>query len=164
MAPCNFYNLRARMYEPRVGRFANEDPAIQNVAYPQSSNRYVYVMNNSTNYVDPLGLFCVPWFPTPWEYSYHSREWVLKSTSPNPYVIVGSLRILCYWDKVETGKKTRIRRRLCCECWRCWIENLDPEERKYRRVVDKTITYGFWYPYGPGHQYIPICDKPQWWE
>lgn len=47
--------LRARYYEPAVGRFLSADPHPADRADTQSINRYAYVKNNPTNYVDPSG-------------------------------------------------------------------------------------------------------------
>jgi RHS repeat-associated protein len=47
--------LRARYYDPAVGRFLSRDPFPMKVADTQSVNRYAYVKNNPTNYVDPAG-------------------------------------------------------------------------------------------------------------
>ncbi|MEW6687069.1 MAG: RHS repeat-associated core domain-containing protein [Candidatus Edwardsbacteria bacterium] len=80
VSPVNGYNLRARMYEPRVGRFGSEDPMLQVnprefCAFcgfsplpfetfplrlywqrdPQKLNAYLYVQNNSMNFIDPSG-------------------------------------------------------------------------------------------------------------
>jgi RHS repeat-associated protein len=47
--------LRARYYDPSVGRFITPDPLPGQEAWPQSLNRYVYVENNPQNWVDPSG-------------------------------------------------------------------------------------------------------------
>ncbi len=47
--------LRARYYDPAIGRFISRDPFPAQAADTQSFNRYVYVKNNPTNYVDPSG-------------------------------------------------------------------------------------------------------------
>jgi len=47
--------LRARYYNPGVGRFVSRDPFPMDAMDTQSVNRYVYVKNNPTNYVDPSG-------------------------------------------------------------------------------------------------------------
>jgi len=43
---------RARYYDPSIGRFISKDPA----GMPDGVNRYAYVANSPTNYVDPTGL------------------------------------------------------------------------------------------------------------
>jgi len=47
--------LRARYYAPADGRFLSEDPFAADAQDTQTINRYVYVKNNPTNYVDPSG-------------------------------------------------------------------------------------------------------------
>jgi RHS repeat-associated protein len=49
--------LRARYYDPATGRFISRDPFPAQAADTQTFNRYVYVKNNPTNYVDPSGEF-----------------------------------------------------------------------------------------------------------
>ena len=49
--------LRARYYEPTTGRFTGRDPFPADAKDTQTINRYVYVKNNPTNYVDPAGEF-----------------------------------------------------------------------------------------------------------
>ncbi|USG64639.1 hypothetical protein NDK47_21220 [Brevibacillus ruminantium] len=50
-----FYYLRARYYDPTVGRFISEDTYKGAVDNPLSLNRYTYVSNNPLRYVDPSG-------------------------------------------------------------------------------------------------------------
>ncbi len=55
------YNLRARYYDPGIGRFVSEDPVNKaskgTIALnPHELNTYLYVLNNPINWVDPLGL------------------------------------------------------------------------------------------------------------
>ncbi len=49
----NLYYYRARFYDSIVGRFISEDPIGINGG---SNNYFLYVKNNSINYVDPAGL------------------------------------------------------------------------------------------------------------
>jgi RHS repeat-associated protein len=48
--------LRARYYDPSMGRFTSKDtfPGIE--LFPQTLNRYTYVRNNPVNLTDPTGL------------------------------------------------------------------------------------------------------------
>jgi RHS repeat-associated protein len=50
-----FVYLRARYYDPSTGRFLSRDPYPMKATDTQTINRYVYVKNNPTNYVDPSG-------------------------------------------------------------------------------------------------------------
>lgn len=52
------YYLRARYYDPKVGRFVSEDTYKGQVDNPLSLNRYAYVHNNPLNNVDPTGNWC----------------------------------------------------------------------------------------------------------
>jgi RHS repeat-associated protein len=46
-----------RKYDSSLGRWLTPDRKGGNALNPQSLNRYAYVMNNPTNFTDPLGLF-----------------------------------------------------------------------------------------------------------
>lgn len=49
------YYLRARYYDPSVGRFINKDTYEGDITNPLSLNLYTYVVNNPLIYVDPSG-------------------------------------------------------------------------------------------------------------
>lgn len=49
------YYLRARYYDPSVGRFLNEDTYEGQIDNPLSQNLYTYVHNNPLSYSDPSG-------------------------------------------------------------------------------------------------------------
>jgi RHS repeat-associated protein len=59
------YYLRARWYDPRVGRFLTKDPFGGLAERPQSVYPYIYVSNNPANLVDPLGIWGWPKLPNP---------------------------------------------------------------------------------------------------
>ncbi|TFH40577.1 MAG: hypothetical protein E4G94_09355, partial [ANME-2 cluster archaeon] len=48
--------LRARYYDPSIGRFITKDPFAGFISDTQSLNRYSYVKNNPVNFIDPFGL------------------------------------------------------------------------------------------------------------
>jgi len=52
-ADSSLYYLRARYYDPAIGRFLSQDPLA-------AGNLYAYVGNNPVNWVDPSGLWCPP--------------------------------------------------------------------------------------------------------
>jgi RHS repeat-associated protein len=50
-----FVYLRARFYDPAIGRFLSRDPFFGSASSPPSLNRYSYVRNNPTDLIDPSG-------------------------------------------------------------------------------------------------------------
>ena len=51
------YSLRARYYDPSLGRFLSVDTWAYDYQNPVELNRYVYTANNPATYVDPSGQF-----------------------------------------------------------------------------------------------------------
>lgn len=51
----SLYFLRARYYDPKVGRFISRDPVSGVLTNPQTQNPYVYALNNPVNNSDPSG-------------------------------------------------------------------------------------------------------------
>jgi len=49
------YYLRARYYDPEIGRFTQRDAFLGSYADPLSLNRYTYCHNNPIRYIDPTG-------------------------------------------------------------------------------------------------------------
>jgi RHS repeat-associated protein len=59
--------LRARYYQPEVGRFITKDPWPGDDQRPGTLNGYVYVLNSPVNYADPTGRQEAEPTPTPTE-------------------------------------------------------------------------------------------------
>jgi RHS repeat-associated protein len=49
------YYLRARQYNPRIGRFISRDPVFGKSHQPLTLNRYLYCVNDPINLIDPSG-------------------------------------------------------------------------------------------------------------
>jgi RHS repeat-associated protein len=52
------YYMRARYYDPQLGRFLSEDPA----GIAAGLNLYTYAGNDPINQRDPSGLFCISYY------------------------------------------------------------------------------------------------------
>lgn len=55
-AESGLYYLRARYYEPKVGRFLSRDPIAGDERRPLSLHKYLYAYGNPVNLTDPSGL------------------------------------------------------------------------------------------------------------
>ena len=55
MADGDLYHIRARFYDPDIGRFIRQDPMTGNQRDPQTMNRYIYALNNPIRFVDISG-------------------------------------------------------------------------------------------------------------
>ncbi|WP_134218332.1 RHS repeat-associated core domain-containing protein [Pelotomaculum sp. FP] len=53
------YYLRARYYDPTIGRFISRDSYGGDITNPLSLNSYTYVENNPLGYIDPSGHFSI---------------------------------------------------------------------------------------------------------
>ncbi|MHC4076433.1 MAG: RHS repeat domain-containing protein [Planctomycetota bacterium] len=53
------YYLRARMYDPALGRFTTRDPVRGRFNQPLSLHRYLYCQNDPINRIDPSGEFAL---------------------------------------------------------------------------------------------------------
>ncbi|HLB68252.1 MAG TPA: RHS repeat-associated core domain-containing protein [Thermoplasmata archaeon] len=60
--PTGLVYLRARQYDPELGRFVGLDPVLGHLSAPQTLNRYAYVANKPLQYTDPSGLSHVPYW------------------------------------------------------------------------------------------------------
>jgi len=54
-AESSLYFMKARFYDPVIGRFLQPDSVVPDPSNPQSLNRYSYVYNNPMRYTDPYG-------------------------------------------------------------------------------------------------------------
>ena len=52
--------MKARFYDPDVGRFLNQDTYLGNSSTPPSLHRYLYAYSNPNYYIDPTGNFQIP--------------------------------------------------------------------------------------------------------
>lgn len=77
--------LRARYYDPALGRFLGLDPL------GQGSNSYSYGLNNPTNMVDPTGMWTIC---SSWDSSYGLDTPACAFTQEVPYVDAGQV----VWD------------------------------------------------------------------
>ena len=79
-----FYYMRARYYDPEVGRFISEDPTGFDGG---DVNLYAYVGNNPVMLVDPMGLCgssALNWLQEDWMWSDWYQVLVSHSTLPMP--------------------------------------------------------------------------------
>jgi len=51
-------DMRARLYDPHLGRFISRDPWPATLPGPATLNRYAYALNDPVSLLDPSGLFC----------------------------------------------------------------------------------------------------------
>src|SRR5207247_5728427 len=58
--PTGLVYLRARQYDPEIGRFVSADPVLGSLSRPQTQDRYVYVANNPLKFRDPSGEVGMP--------------------------------------------------------------------------------------------------------
>jgi RHS repeat-associated protein len=52
-------DMRARFYDPALGRFTSPDPWPAHLPEPITLNRYLYALGDPISQVDPYGLFCL---------------------------------------------------------------------------------------------------------
>jgi RHS repeat-associated protein len=87
--------LRARYYQPEVGRFITKDPWGGDLARPATLNLYVYARNNPSNLVDPSGLQGCGMLPWPCQ---------TQVVDPDPELRNLAAQLL-YFFGIEVGKE-----------------------------------------------------------
>ncbi|MEO0156487.1 MAG: RHS repeat-associated core domain-containing protein, partial [candidate division WOR-3 bacterium] len=141
------YNLRARYYDPKVGRFISEDPEIGFIYAPQQRNLYPYVWNMPINLTDPLGLFTgckvITKYPIHTQKDLLSEEektlwWEFRrfyTTGYNQFFPVPFFWVHCEWSQVV--EITRIYRELTIWSYvlKCWEKCSPPVIKAYDVVV-----------------------------
>ncbi|MBI3801024.1 MAG: hypothetical protein HY268_29130 [Deltaproteobacteria bacterium] len=86
--------LRARWYDPSIGRFISRDPFLGSVEDPQTFNAYAYARNDPVNRVDPSGLQSGPppvHYPDPQRSKQSSPP--LQAVLPSPCGSTGKCHI-----------------------------------------------------------------------
>lgn len=113
--PVYAYNLRAREYYPKLGRFMQNDPIGDNGG---SLNWYLYVENNPMNNIDPLGLkSCINMGAEQW----HNTDitfgsWTFSGATPD-YNFAGVWAAKCIWLRKITWKRwSYIKKRCWSDC------------------------------------------------
>ena len=96
--PTGLVYLRARQYDPEIGRFVSADPFLGSPSRPQTLNRYVYVVNNPMRFIDPTGEACSL---APWDWGSCASD--AASAVGNAASAVGN-----WWDNLDPNWKTAI--------------------------------------------------------
>jgi RHS repeat-associated protein len=83
--------LRARYYQPEVGRFDTKDPWTADASEPLTLNRYVYAGDNPVNYTDPSGQTRRPPYdvfaPYPYDISALELGWLWLTEQCPEYMV-----------------------------------------------------------------------------
>jgi len=78
-------DLKARLYDAKLGRFISPDPTISQPFYSQSLNRYTYALNNPLRFIDPRGLTTTdPTQPDPGEEEKKKKDPLDSKTAKDP--------------------------------------------------------------------------------
>ena len=90
------YYLRARMYDPHIGRFTSRDPVTGKFEEPLTLHKYLYCINDPMNRIDPWGWDSVAL------YSYLDKGTGARRESANDYdwwLPVGNLEDAISWTE-----------------------------------------------------------------
>ncbi len=100
--------LRARYYDPGLGRFISPDPFLGRLEQPVTQNRYIYVHNNPLLFTDPSGLESDAWVAEWTGFGYDEvdfeNEWVpgLPNPQMSPDIQLKFLRDPSFWNDAST--------------------------------------------------------------
>ena len=88
------YYLRARYYDPVIGRFTQEDTYRGDITNPLSLNLYMYCENNPVNFLDPSGHLREPGYVNGiWYFDPDAAEFGSDSSTYQMLVTLGNLWI-----------------------------------------------------------------------
>lgn len=84
------YYLRARQYDPHLGRFTTYDPVPGRFAEPLTLHKYLYCQNDPVNRIDPGGRFAYPYclispILTGYALYSHGLEFAAYATTPDTW-------------------------------------------------------------------------------
>jgi RHS repeat-associated protein len=159
-----------RQYNSDYGRWLTPDPVAGDVRDPQSLNLYPYVLNNPTNFTDPLGLDWEPGGPFP----------PVEPPNPNEACLVGNASLagvpgmcpdplaqVCTLDggpvPCEMAKRlVKIGAAAQCPNNDCWQKRFtaawDPKEKKVKDVWE------IWIPHPALYAEFKYNKKTGHWE
>jgi hypothetical protein len=101
--------MKARFYDPLVGRFLQPDSIVPDYANPQSLNRYSYVLNNPLRYTDPTGHCsalgdtsenCIGWMVN------FDVSWAVGQIGQQDAIPDEEICFVCAWTHHETTAET----------------------------------------------------------
>ena len=149
------YYLRARYYDPQIGRFTSRDIEEGEISNPLDMNRYVYCRNNPIKYVDPTGKsYALTWGGSTW--------WLTGVDGPLPVgdaIVVGGVIVGVIVDGVRImfAKKSKSSGKEKSSDVPSWAKGEKPKEGESgndfaKRLMDKKYGKGN-YRTGPGSEY-----------
>lgn len=142
--------LRARWYDPSIGRFINEDSYQGQIDNPLSLNLYTYVYNNPLIYADPSGHYCVS-ADGNWAHggncSSDSSYYLGDDSAFQGSPVIENGKLMNY-----LGNSNKVPVDVGVNYW-----SSNPDD--YRIYVDQSLGYTIDHVYGNGSS-IPIWDDP----